>query len=68
MIDCTIVYLMAEVMDLLIQVQVLLLQLAQRFVLSSQSTQEVVPGGVQQVLGDGAACFRLLHRTERTRH
>lgn len=59
---------MAEVMDLLIQVMRLLLQLVQGFVLSGQSTEELVFTGIQQVLSESAGLFGLFHRTERAGH
>lgn len=61
-------HLVAEVLDALVQVVGFVLQLVQRLVLSSQSPQELVFAGVQQVLGDSPGLFGPLHRTERTGH
>lgn len=61
-------YLVTEVVDLLIQVVGLLLQLAYGFVLSSQSTEELVLTGMQQVFSERAGSFGLFHRTEWTGH
>lgn len=61
-------HLVTEELDLLVHVVGILLQLAQRFVLSGQSSEELVLIGLQLVFSEGAGLFGLLHRAERTRH
>lgn len=55
-------------MHLLVQVVGLLLQLAQRLVLSGQISEEFVFSGAQQVLGASAGFLGLFHWAERTGH
>lgn len=55
-------------MDLLIQVVVLLLELLQRFVLSSCGSGEVVSAGIEQVFCQSPGLVGLSHRAERTGH